>query len=57
MKMTIKVAVIGMGYVGIPITELLADTDLFQVTGIQRRSKRSGWKIKFINQGKYPIKN
>ncbi len=49
MKMTIKVAVIGMGYVGIPIAELLADTDLFQVTGIQRRSKRSGWKIKFIN--------
>jgi UDP-N-acetyl-D-mannosaminuronate dehydrogenase len=39
--MTIKVGVIGMGYVGSPIAELLADTDLFQVTGIQRCSKRS----------------
>ncbi|MFX0210921.1 MAG: nucleotide sugar dehydrogenase, partial [Candidatus Hodarchaeota archaeon] len=55
--MTFKVAVIGMGYVGIPIAALLADTDLFQVTGIQRRSERSGWKIEFLNEGKCPIKN
>lgn len=55
--MVTKVAVIGMGYVGIPIAALLADADLFQVTGVQRRSKRSGWKIDFINQGKCPIKN
>lgn len=55
--MSKKVAVIGMGYVGIPIAALIADTDLFQVTGIQRRSKRSGWKIDFINSGKCPIKN
>jgi len=52
-----KVAVIGMGYVGIPIAALLADTDSFQVTGIQRKSKRSGWKIDYLNQGKCPIKN
>ncbi|MFX1517147.1 MAG: nucleotide sugar dehydrogenase [Promethearchaeota archaeon] len=55
--MTINVAVIGMGYVGIPIAALLADTDFFKVTGIQRRSKRSGWKIDYLNQGKCPIKN
>ncbi|MFW9905688.1 MAG: nucleotide sugar dehydrogenase [Candidatus Thorarchaeota archaeon] len=55
--MTTNVAVIGMGYVGIPIAALLADTDVFTVTGIQRRSKRSGWKIDYINQGKCPIKN
>ena len=39
MKMTTNVAVIGMGYVGIPIAALLADTDFFKVTGIQGRSK------------------
>ncbi|NHJ25041.1 MAG: nucleotide sugar dehydrogenase, partial [Candidatus Lokiarchaeota archaeon] len=55
--MVTKIAVIGMGYVGIPIAALLADIDEFQVTGIQRRSKRSGWKIEYINQGKCPIKN
>ena len=55
--MATKVAVIGMGYVGIPIAVLLADTDIFEVIGIQRRSKRSGWKIDHINQGKCPIKN
>lgn len=55
--MPLNVAVIGMGYVGIPIAALLADTDIFQVTGIQRRSKRSGWKIDHLNQGKCPIKN
>ncbi|MFX1421946.1 MAG: nucleotide sugar dehydrogenase [Promethearchaeota archaeon] len=55
--MTINVAVIGMGYVGIPIAALLADTGVFKVTGIQRRSKRSGWKIDYLNQGKCPIKN
>ncbi|MFX1249470.1 MAG: nucleotide sugar dehydrogenase, partial [Promethearchaeota archaeon] len=55
--MTINVAVIGMGYVGVPIAALLADTGVFKVTGIQRRSKRSGWKIDYLNQGKCPIKN
>ncbi len=55
--MPINIAVIGMGYVGIPIAALLADTGLFNVIGIQRRSKRSGWKIDFLNAGNCPIKN
>ena len=37
------IAVIGMGYVGIPAAALFADVPGFSVTGIQRRSKRSGW--------------
>jgi UDP-N-acetyl-D-mannosaminuronic acid dehydrogenase len=57
MEMSKKVAVIGMGYVGIPIAALLADTGIFRVTGVQRRSLRSGWKIEYLNQGKCPIKN
>lgn len=54
--MVTKVVVIGMGYVGIPAAALLADVDDFRVTGIQRRSKRSGWKIDYLNEGKNPIK-
>ncbi len=50
-----KVVVIGMGYVGIPAAALFADVPGFEVTGIQRRSKRSGWKIEYLNQGKNPI--
>ncbi|TFG26761.1 nucleotide sugar dehydrogenase, partial [Candidatus Thorarchaeota archaeon] len=53
--MVFKITVIGMGYVGIPCAALLADVDGFQVTGLQRRSKRSGWKIEHLNQGKSPI--
>lgn len=53
--MTTKIAVIGMGYVGIPCAALLADVPGFNVTGIQRRSKRSGWKIDALNAGKSPI--
>ncbi len=49
-----KIAVIGMGYVGIPAAALFADNG-FVVTGIQRRSKRSGWKIDWLNSGKNPI--
>ncbi len=48
--------VFGMGYVGIPAAALFADTGEFDVTGIQRRSKRSGWKIDYLNAGKNPIK-
>ena len=44
-----------MGYVGIPCSALLADVDGFEVTGIQRRSKRSGWKIDVLNSGKSSI--
>ncbi|MFX1417630.1 MAG: nucleotide sugar dehydrogenase [Promethearchaeota archaeon] len=53
--MSTNIIVIGMGYVGIPMAALLADVDDFYVTGIQRRSKRSGWKIDWLNQGKSPF--
>jgi UDP-N-acetyl-D-mannosaminuronic acid dehydrogenase len=49
------IAVIGMGYVGIPAAALLADVRGHQVIGIQRRSQRSGWKIDRINQGRNPF--
>ena len=52
--MSTNIVVIGMGYVGIPMAVLLADVDDFYVTGIQRRSERSGWKIDWLNQGKNP---
>jgi UDP-N-acetyl-D-mannosaminuronic acid dehydrogenase len=48
--------VFGMGYVGIPAAALFADSGEFEVTGVQRRSKRSGWKIDYLNEGKNPIK-
>ena len=49
-----KIAVIGMGYVGIPAAVLLANAG-YDVTGIQRRSIRSGWKIDWLNEGRCPI--
>ncbi|TXT67196.1 MAG: hypothetical protein BAJALOKI1v1_160028 [Promethearchaeota archaeon] len=51
-----RIVVIGMGYVGIPMAALLADVPNFYVTGIQRRSQRSGWKIDWLNSGKNPFK-
>jgi len=54
MMKNMKIAVIGMGYVGIPAAVLLANAG-YNVTGIQRRSTRSGWKIDWLNQGKCPI--
>jgi UDP-N-acetyl-D-mannosaminuronic acid dehydrogenase len=54
--MRTKITVFGMGYVGIPCAALLADVENFHVTGIQRRSKRSGWKIDCLNNGKSPFK-
>jgi UDP-N-acetyl-D-mannosaminuronic acid dehydrogenase len=54
-EMMKKLVVIGMGYVGIPAAVLFADVDGFNVVGIQRRSKRSGWKIDWLNNGKNPI--
>jgi UDP-N-acetyl-D-mannosaminuronic acid dehydrogenase len=53
--MVTKITVVGMGYVGIPAAALLADVDGFSVTGLQRRSKRSGWKIDHLNAGKSPF--
>ncbi|RDE14871.1 MAG: nucleotide sugar dehydrogenase [Candidatus Thorarchaeota archaeon] len=53
--MVTRIVVIGMGYVGIPIAALLADVDGFDVTGLQRRSKRSGWKIEKLNAGESPF--
>lgn len=50
-----KVAVIGLGYIGLPLAALLANTEGFKVTGIQRRSARSGWKIDAVNRGKAPV--
>ena len=52
---TKKIAVVGMGYVGIPAAALLADVPGLDVTGIQRRSQRSGWKIDVLNAGRSPI--
>jgi UDP-N-acetyl-D-mannosaminuronic acid dehydrogenase len=48
------IAVIGMGYVGIPAAVLLAAAG-YNVTGIQRRSERSGWKIDWLNEARCPI--
>ncbi len=53
--MATKVVVVGMGYVGIPVAALFADVPGFKVVGVQRRSKRSGWKIDWLNEGKNPI--
>ncbi|MBM3292519.1 nucleotide sugar dehydrogenase, partial [Candidatus Bathyarchaeota archaeon] len=50
-----NIVVVGMGYVGIPVAALFADQPGFRVTGIQRRSERSGWKIDCINRGESPI--
>ena len=50
-----RICVIGMGYVGIPVAALLADQKGVDVTGIQRRSQRSGWKIDVLNAGKSPF--
>ena len=50
-----EIVVIGMGYTGIPAAAMFADVENFNVTGVQRRSKRSGWKIDYLNAGKNPI--
>jgi len=53
--MALEIVVVGMGYVGIPAAALFADVEGFYVTGVQRKSKRSGWKIDYLNEGKCPI--
>jgi UDP-N-acetyl-D-mannosaminuronic acid dehydrogenase len=46
-----------MGYVGVPVAALLADQKGFDVTGIQRQSQRSGWKLDVLNAGKSPFEH
>lgn len=53
--MNLKIVVIGMGYTGIPVAAIFASIEGFNVIGVQRRSKRSGWKIDYLNAGKCPI--
>jgi len=53
--MLTRLVVVGMGYVGIPSAALFADVPGFSVTGVQRRTRRSGWKIECLNQGGCPI--
>ncbi len=53
--MVTNIVVIGMGYVGIPVAALFADVEGYSVTGLQRKSKRSGWKIDVLNSGKSPF--
>lgn len=50
-----NIVVVGMGYVGVPVAALFADVPGFNVTGLQRRSRRSAWKIDALNQGKSVI--
>jgi UDP-N-acetyl-D-mannosaminuronic acid dehydrogenase len=52
-----KIAVIGMGYVGIPAAVLFADSPSFDfVWGFQRDSATSGYKIDMLNSGTSPLK-
>lgn len=51
----LNIVVIGMGYVGTPCAALLADVAGYNVTGVQRRSERSGWKIECLNSGRSPF--
>jgi UDP-N-acetyl-D-mannosaminuronic acid dehydrogenase len=51
----LKVAVVGLGYVGVSLSVVLAHSG-YDVVGIQRRSYRSGWKIDWVNKGRSPIK-
>ena len=53
--MNLEIVVLGMGYAGIPVAAMFASVEGFNVIGVQRRSKRSGWKIDFLNAGRCPI--
>jgi UDP-N-acetyl-D-mannosaminuronic acid dehydrogenase len=52
----LRIAVVGMGYVGVPLAAVLADVPGFDVVGVQRRSERSGWKIDLLNKGVSPYR-
>ncbi|MDI9633257.1 MAG: nucleotide sugar dehydrogenase [Methanolinea sp.] len=50
------IAVVGMGYVGIPSAALFADVPEYRmVYGIQRDSPTSGHKIAMLNRGECPL--
>jgi UDP-N-acetyl-D-mannosaminuronic acid dehydrogenase len=52
-----RIAVIGMGYVGIPAAVLFAEVRSFDyVYGIQRASSTSSYKIEMLNNGESPLK-
>jgi UDP-N-acetyl-D-mannosaminuronic acid dehydrogenase len=52
-----NIGVIGMGYVGIPVAVLFADSPVFDfVYGFQRDSISSGYKIAMLNRGESPLK-
>lgn len=51
------IGVVGMGYVGIPAAVLFANSERFdRVTGFQRNSPSSGYKISMLNSGELPLK-
>ena len=41
---------------GVPLAAVLAEAPGFTVTGVQRRSERSGWKIDLLNRGVSPYR-
>jgi UDP-N-acetyl-D-mannosaminuronic acid dehydrogenase len=47
------VGVVGMGYVGIAEAVIFSST--YNVIGFQRNSETSGWKVKALNDGEYPL--
>ena len=52
-----RIGVIGMGYVGIPAAALFASVPQVEsVTGFQRDSPSSGYKIAMLNCGESPLK-
>lgn len=57
-----KIAVVGPGVVGMPLTALLASTrgndgsPPPRVVAVQRRSPTSGWKVDAINAGRSPVR-
>ena len=57
-----EIAVVGPGFVGLPMAALLASAELWspdgaptRVTVVQRPSSTSGWKVGAINAGRSPI--
>ncbi|MGB9896138.1 MAG: GDP-mannose dehydrogenase, partial [Thermoproteota archaeon] len=51
------VVVQGLGFVGAVMAAIVAQAEKKFVIGLQRASKRSYWKIPYINQGISPIES